>query len=1578
MQSAVLRMFWRFTLVLILTFPLGKLCAAPLLLGDVNADGQISVLDITRLQLHLSGANPFIPQEQLYADANQDGLVTDADIGAIADIIMGLQLAQALPPLGILSASPSAGEGNVSLTRETIFRFTQPLSSTNVINTNTLYATFGGRRILSRVELANDKRGLTLFYLEPLPSSARIHVTLNAPSLTGLLGTQLDGNGDGLPGGMGTLDFDTASITPIPNTAVIGTVYASELAASTNGLTNTVNVPLAGVVITVDGAEQTLRTVTSSNGTFVLSPCPSGRFFVHVDGRTVTNLAAGIRYPDKAYYPFVGKAWEAVPGIMTNLANGNGLIYLPLITTGTLQTVSMVTNTVITFPSSVIASNPALAGVSIDVPAGALYNDNGTRGGKLGIAPVSPDRLPEPLPPGLNFPLVITVQSDGPSNFGQPIPVRFPNLPDPVTGIKLPPGAKTALWSFDHDTGRWEIQGSMTVTADGNFVESDPGVGIKQPGWHGVQQGRQISLPPQFFVSPTNSHPSNSIFADTEIKIRTFIPSPAVVFDVPVIGFAYAGDGRGFSYSSGTSRTHQELVVNVSEENPIVSPLIRNSSPTIEYKLEDTISLEDKPSWYRNLKSNPTIQDQTVAQHNDRNSYVNVFSLGKNTISVQFVIDIHNELQLFAPHLDYEITFVLVGDDDGDVSYTIFGKHDGFPAYEIYLNGQLVYSHDPIATGNAPVALGPPMEIPVLKGGVVQQSKGANRIKKFEVNGVSIPMIPLTSGEYYYVVENMLTGVVVHRGQASVSQSKNFIITSDDAQRYQIKIYAPKEGKYANVLFDAGTAGQLTKADPIVLGRLPHIDMDDDELSEFAESILGTDPSNPDTDGDAIPDGVEIQQGTNPLDGRPVATGVIAAVNTPGDAVDVAVDSGVAVVADSAAGVAIFNAINSLNPTRAAQIPTPAPATKVACTGNSVIAGCGSTLVIIDISNLSSVFIRNNVPLGSQINTLAADGGIGYAGLADGNVVVVDLGTGLVLNRFTVGAAVEDISLAGDEVYVLAGTLRIYRAQTDSYQLLGSATVAGSIPPLETGRCLFVGGGYAYIGTFTGYRVYAVTNPATPVLVGSPLTTQLAAHSIAVNGSGLMVSVTSFSGTGSLDVSLYDSSAPGDVTRFLTSFGVPGVPRAVAVNNGLAYVATQDGLKIVNYRAYDALHVAPNIELKGNFAQTSPTNGVIEEGQPVRLTATCSDDVQVRNVGFYINGQLANTDVAFPFEYRFIAPVRSSGITNFVVRAKATDTGGNTNWSATINVAITPDITPPRFSRQYPTTNAVADVTNVAVFVFFSEPINTNTLTATNFSVTWAGPDSKLNTGDDALVTTATLSARDTLNAAVVSFAGTPSNGLYRATISTNVSDMAGNRPTNSITWTFWLLRGGASGDADSDGLTNTFEIAASFNPINGDTDVDGWDDGVEFVEGAGYVTNLILRPRIIFVSKPPVSTALPGSDELGLTGKAILVATPPVQVNLFGSDENGSVGTGIFLARPWVSVALPGADENGTVGVPVFIAKPPVNIAVTGADETGMVGTGVFFARPAIAVQLPGPDETGNVGTRVIVAKPPIKVNSP
>lgn len=437
-----------------------------------------------------------------------------------------------LPLTTVLRSSPAHGESAVAVTRETIFYFTLPLSSGVTIGPDRLFAEFGGRKLLSRVELSSDRRKVTLFYLENLPGSARVRVTLNGDGLNDSFNRPVDFDGDGRPGGAAVLRFDTLSLTAIPGTAVIGHVFASELQPGPDTGIGAVNKPLAGVTITVDGMEQTMRAVTDTNGFFRLSPVPAGRFFVHIDGRTVVNAAAGIRYPDMAYYPFVGKAWDAVPGREDNLAGGRedtptgatGKIYLPLIRTGTLQRVSLTEDTTITFPPEVIAGNPALAGVSITVPANALFSDDGTRGGKVGIAPVPPDRLPGPLPPGMVAPLVSTVQSDGPLNFDRPVPICFPNLPDPQTGRVSAPGEKRTLFSFDHDKGIREPVGSMTVTADSRLICTDPGVGILQPGWH-------VPGPGGWIVKPCDSEDYVYMFFPGIGYVRVDLRKPKPFFD---------------------------------------------------------------------------------------------------------------------------------------------------------------------------------------------------------------------------------------------------------------------------------------------------------------------------------------------------------------------------------------------------------------------------------------------------------------------------------------------------------------------------------------------------------------------------------------------------------------------------------------------------------------------------------------------------------------------------------------------------------------------------------------------------------------------------------------------------------------------------------------------------------------------------------------------------------------------------------------------------------------------------------------------------------------------------------------
>jgi hypothetical protein len=388
----------------------------------------------------------------------------------------------------ISATFPVPGEAGVSVNRETVFHFSLPLADDTVIDNNSFFAGFGGRKFLTRVEVSSDRRKATLFYLEPIPGSTRVNVVFDATGIKDINGNEIDADGDGQPGGVRLLQFDTYSTTPVPNTDISGFVYASDPVP--NGAGGLSNMPIPGVTITVDGAEQDIRAVTGADGKFTLHNCPSGRFFVHIDGRT----APLSHWPEGEYYPVVGKAWEAAGGRTDNTIPG-GVVYLPLIPTQTLQAVSLTQPTEIHFAPSVLNQHPELAAVQITVPPNSLYDNDGRRGGRVGISLVSPTRLPEPLPDGLDHVLDISVQTDGPQNFDKPVPACFPNVPN-AQGVILAPGEKAMMMSFNHDTGRWEPVGTMTVSSDGKLVCTDVGVGIRQPGWHGLQSPTPVPPPP--------------------------------------------------------------------------------------------------------------------------------------------------------------------------------------------------------------------------------------------------------------------------------------------------------------------------------------------------------------------------------------------------------------------------------------------------------------------------------------------------------------------------------------------------------------------------------------------------------------------------------------------------------------------------------------------------------------------------------------------------------------------------------------------------------------------------------------------------------------------------------------------------------------------------------------------------------------------------------------------------------------------------------------------------------------------------------------------------------------------------
>jgi hypothetical protein len=789
---------------------------------------------------------------------------------------------------------------------------------------------------------------------------------------------------------------------------------------------------------------------------------------------------------------------------------------------------------------------------------------------------------------------------------------------------------------------------------------------------------------------------------------------------------------------------------------------------------------------------------------------------------------------------------------------------------------------------------------------------------------------------------------------------------------YEELILQPTTLRIAIARFRTPAAGIRFQFPEFALQPLETTDTDGDGLPDLAEFILGTNPNKADSDGDGIPDGVEIQDGTDPLDGLPATIGIIAATKTAGTAVDVCAINDLAVVANGVAGVSVLN-VAGQNPIRIAEVDTPGTASRVACFGNLIAVADGPFgLAIIDVTDPPAARIIHQVDLGSPAQAITAAGGLAYVGLANGDLVTVDLASGFVLTRRSLGASVQDLAFSGDYLLaVTSSTLLVLNPYKLDLPTLGSISTSGALR-------LVAGSGLAYATVSTGFDVFTIGTNSQPSLLKQNRPGQSDWREIVVNGSGLGIAAVNqgFFGT-PLDVELYNLPAPDQSLQFITRITTPGESVAVSIYNGRAYVADgAAGLQVINYLAYDSGTNPPSIALSASFALTTSTNGVAEEGKLARVTASVTDDVQVRNVEFYVDGVKTETDGNFPFEYRFLTPRITTAKTSFTVRAKATDTGGNFKWSDEILVQLSPDLTPPTVLRTDPATNSIVSITNPpsAVFAYFNEPMDQASLNFGNYQLIFAGADNRFGTADDRLMTNATVTYRETLNAGVIELSSPLGLGVYQCIITTNVTDAAGNHLVNEFRWTFAILTGGPGDDDDGDGLTNLLELQLGSNPFVVDSDGDGWSDLDEFENGTS-LTDANSRPQQTLLAYPPVALLLQSPDGAGTAGASVFLAQPPLQVDLPSPDAAGVAGVGLVVAHPPVQIDLPSADTFGNSGVAAMFAQPPVGILLPSPNMDGSAGAAVFLARPPLQIDLPSADTFGNAGNAATFANPPVGI---
>jgi len=663
---------------------------------------------------------------------------------------------------------------------------------------------------------------------------------------------------------------------------------------------------------------------------------------------------------------------------------------------------------------------------------------------------------------------------------------------------------------------------------------------------------------------------------------------------------------------------------------------------------------------------------------------------------------------------------------------------------------------------------------------------------------------------------------VVARGQMGF-EGISRVILAPQTDYFMSALYADSL-MFGSTTFTTPRAGETFEIPSMGFYDLEDPDSDGDGLSDIREFVVGTDDQNPDSDGDEVLDAAEVQQGSDPLDGFVAATGIIATSSMPGEAVDVVAANNLAVVAARAAGVALFNVESGRNPTRIGQVDTPGDATMVALFDRFVaVADNAAGLTVLNIADPPAANVRFTMRPGQNVTAVATFGSVAFAGGSGGLIVSADMVSGSEIARNqTLNGRIWDLAVRGDYLYALrTGSLSVFRIEDGDLEFVRSVTAQGSVGAGQRPLRIAFGEDQLFATFTSGFNVFSLADPANPQLQTRHATAQQGWKQIAFNGSGQAVAAVSPNSTndGPHHISLYSVGENNTDLEFVTEFETPGLAASVTIFNGRAFVAdSAEGLQVINYLAFDRFGVAPEVEL-----ETNAVDGEFEEGKLMDVRALVADDVQARNVQFYVDGRLISIDGNYPFGFRVATPLITPETDSFELYAVATDTGGNMTTSETLVIDLVPDNTPPRIKSTIPKNAAFVGSLDGVVAVA-SEPLDTETLTPDTFVVAEAGADELFGTPDDVVLPGA-LSFDETTNRIGWDGGGELDEGAYQVSILPPLADLAGNPLEAPHIFNFKVL---GFVDSDGDGLPDFWELENGLDPENPDSNGNGTPDGQE------------------------------------------------------------------------------------------------------------------------------------------------------
>ena len=846
-----------------------------------------------------------------------------------------LHLTMAAPiALTVTSLTPTNGSNDASVTIRPKVIFSRPIDTTTLNSSNFFATDPNGGVLPATIVPSNDGTYAWLYFTNPLPGASTITLIVDGSTIQAADGSLLDAADDGQAGSNLTSTFSTVNQMPVLGTTLSGILAdpGPDLKPGTRddvrsgpdavlGTGDDIYLrPIEGVEVYILG-QQNQAVYTDAQGRFSFASVPTGDVKLAIVG----NVTGVMMYdPDQQqfvapnsegfYFPEMVMDLTIQPGVANTVmgtmgtadeeaANATDLgVYLPRVQTAILQTVSDTQPTTIDVPAQ---AAPDLTPqqrqyLSLTIqPNSAIGMDGQVMNNvQIGISTVPTSLIKDMLPPGLTQPpFTITVQAPGVATFTTPVTLTFPNITDAA------PGTKLEFMSFDHTTGRLEVEGTATVSADGLSVVTDPDSGLTHPGWHFVAPlavfqgnvnpdqskgdhnnptllGQEYGLP---WVSPFVSTPtiSNAGYLAGQ---AAFLGSRVRLGNDPVaLGFFNIWANGTGDLGSLNQTAAQEFVNDANFKQQVVQTDIQQikSSEPADHSQNFTVNLT--PHQFA-----PATEDLQ-------------FSYGRQIqcLSVQGSGNVSDDGSVVT---DATLTYtfkVLYGYGSQEAHkrpITDFAGDDFFFLRLMQLAGYAtpftttvtvtVHIENDQITGNGSQVA--PQDV---SGSAAGQAFAM--ITPAVAPQATLSTVPGfgTDPKVYYRFD-LANGLTI-TGKTDAEGNLNGILFPA-LTNYTGTFYQPSTNSWTSIVGNSGPSGEpfgLGGADStITLDHFGGVDSTGDGLPDIARYVIGLKVGVRSFAGDGIDDATKLDEGLDPLAGKAFPTGVIATLPMPGTVEKLAVD----------------------------------------------------------------------------------------------------------------------------------------------------------------------------------------------------------------------------------------------------------------------------------------------------------------------------------------------------------------------------------------------------------------------------------------------------------------------------------------------------------------------------------------------------------------------------------------------------------------------------------------------------------------------------------------------------------------